>query len=62
MSKAVDTTSRVRRSVVKYSLTTGAPRKLEAKQVYAGNELLEDLVIRNFRITAAAGKTYDTEH
>ena len=62
MSKVVDTTPRGRHSVVKYFLTTGAPRKLETKKVYADNNLLEDSVIRNFRITAAGGKTYDTEH
>jgi hypothetical protein len=62
MSKAVDTSPRVRHSVVKYFFTTGAPRKLEAKKVCADNKLLEDSVIRNFRITAADGKTCDTEH
>ncbi len=61
MSEAVDMTSRVQHSVVKHFLTTGVLRKLEAKKVYADNELLEDSVIRNFRITAADGKTYDTE-
>jgi hypothetical protein len=32
------------------------------KRVFADSELLEDSVIRNFRITAADGKTYDTHH
>ncbi len=32
------------------------------KQIFADRELLEDSVIRNFRITAADGKTYDTQH
>lgn len=32
------------------------------KKVFADNELPEDAVIRNFRITAADGKTYDTQH
>jgi hypothetical protein len=32
------------------------------KKVFADNELQEDSVIRNFRITAADGKTYDTGH
>ena len=32
------------------------------KKVFADNELPEDSVIRNFRITAADGKTYGTQH
>ncbi len=32
------------------------------KQIFADNELQENSVIRNFRITAADGKTYDTQH
>jgi hypothetical protein len=32
------------------------------KKVIVDNELQEDSVIRNFRITAADGKTYDTQH
>jgi hypothetical protein len=32
------------------------------KNVFADNELLMDSVIRNFRITAADGKTYNTRH
>jgi hypothetical protein len=32
------------------------------KKVFADNELQEDSVIRNFRITAGDGKTYDTQH
>lgn len=32
------------------------------KKVFADNELQEDSVIRNFRITASDGKTYDTLH
>jgi len=32
------------------------------KKVFADHELPEDAVIRNFRITAADGKTYDTRH
>ena len=32
------------------------------KKVFADHELQEDSVIRNFRITAADGKTYDTQH
>ena len=32
------------------------------KKVFADNELEEDAVIRNFRITAADGKSYNTKH
>ncbi|MCL2163132.1 MAG: virulence RhuM family protein [Oscillospiraceae bacterium] len=32
------------------------------KKVFSDNELQEDSVIRNFRITAADGKGYDTKH
>ncbi len=32
------------------------------KKIFADNELGEDSVIRNFRITAADGKTYQTQH
>jgi hypothetical protein len=32
------------------------------KKVFADSELQEDAVIRNFRITAADGKNYDTRH
>ena len=32
------------------------------KKVFSDHELQEDAVIRNFRITAADGKTYDTRH
>jgi hypothetical protein len=32
------------------------------KKIFADSELQEDSVIRNFRITAADGKTYDTKH
>ena len=32
------------------------------KKVFADSELQEDAVIRNFRITAADGKSYDTQH
>ena len=32
------------------------------KKVFADSELQEDSVIRNFRITAADGKSYDTMH
>lgn len=32
------------------------------KKVFADRELEEDSVIRNFRITASDGKTYDTQH
>ena len=32
------------------------------KKVFADSELAEESVIRNFRITAADGKTYDTGH
>lgn len=32
------------------------------KKVFSDNELQEDSVIRNFRITAADGKTYGTQH
>ena len=32
------------------------------KKVFADSELQEDSVIRNFRITAADGKRYDTRH
>lgn len=32
------------------------------KKVFSDNELQEDSVLRNFRITAADGKTYDTQH
>jgi hypothetical protein len=32
------------------------------KKVFSDSELQEDSVIRNFRITAADGKSYDTKH
>jgi hypothetical protein len=32
------------------------------KKVFTDNELQEDSVLRNFRITAADGKTYDSQH
>ena len=32
------------------------------KKVFADRELVEEAVIRNFRITAADGKSYDTKH
>lgn len=32
------------------------------KKIFADNELLEDSVIRDFRITASDGKTYNTKH
>ncbi|HOD08041.1 MAG TPA: virulence RhuM family protein [Myxococcota bacterium] len=32
------------------------------KKVFADSELLEDSVVRNFRITAADGKSYNTKH
>jgi hypothetical protein len=32
------------------------------KKIFADSELQEDSVIRNFRITAADGKSYDTKH
>jgi hypothetical protein len=32
------------------------------KKIFTDNELQEDSVIRKFRITAADGKTYDTQH
>ena len=32
------------------------------KKIFTDSELQEDSVIRNFRITAADGKTYDTQH
>ena len=32
------------------------------KQIFADSELQENSVIRNFRITAADGKSYDTQH
>jgi hypothetical protein len=32
------------------------------KKIFSDNELQEDSVIRKFRITAADGKTYDTQH
>ena len=32
------------------------------KKIFADNELAEDSVIRKFRITAADGKTYNTQH
>lgn len=32
------------------------------KKVFSDSELQEDAVIRNFRITAADGKNYDTQH
>jgi hypothetical protein len=32
------------------------------KKVFSDSELQEDSVIRNFRITAADGKNYDTKH
>ena len=32
------------------------------KKIFSDNELEENSVIRNFRITAADGKTYDTKH
>ncbi len=32
------------------------------KKIFTDSELQEDSVIRNFRITAADGKSYDTQH
>lgn len=32
------------------------------KKIFVDHELQEDSVIRNFRTTAADGKTYDTQH
>jgi hypothetical protein len=32
------------------------------KKIFSDSELLEDSVIQNFRITAADGKSYDTQH
>jgi hypothetical protein len=32
------------------------------KQIFADSELQENSVIRNFRITAADGKSYNTQH
>jgi hypothetical protein len=32
------------------------------KKIFSDSELEEDAVVRNFRITAADGKTYDTKH
>ncbi len=32
------------------------------KKIFADHELQEDSVIRKFRITAADGRTYDTQH
>lgn len=32
------------------------------KKVFSDSELLEEAVIRNFRITAADGKSYNTKH
>lgn len=32
------------------------------KKIFEDNELAENSVIRNFRITAADGKTYETKH
>jgi hypothetical protein len=32
------------------------------KKIFADSELAENSVIRNFRITAADNKTYDTKH
>lgn len=32
------------------------------KKIFADNELQEDSVIRKFRITAADGKSYNTQH
>lgn len=32
------------------------------KNIFANNELEQDAVIRNFRITAADGKNYNTQH
>lgn len=32
------------------------------KKVFSDSELVEDAVIRNFRITAADGKSYNTKH
>jgi hypothetical protein len=32
------------------------------KNIFADNELEQDAVIRNFRITAADGKNYNTQH
>ncbi|MDO5638977.1 MAG: hypothetical protein Q4G28_03825 [Neisseria sp.] len=32
------------------------------KQIFADNELTEDSAIRKFRITAADGKNYQTQH
>ena len=32
------------------------------RKIFADSELQEDSVVRNFRITAADGKTYNTQH
>jgi len=39
-----------------------SPSTTTSKKIFADSELREDSVIRNFRITAADGKTYDTQH
>ena len=36
--------------------------KLSCKKIFSDSELQEDSVIRNFRITAADGKSYSTNH
>jgi hypothetical protein len=46
---------------VLYSITISTINE-HLKKIFLDNELQEDSVIRNFRITASDGKTYDTKH
>ena len=55
-------------ATVKESLTTQIQRRragnlcARLKNILASNELQENSVVRKFRITAAEGKSYDTQH
>jgi hypothetical protein len=47
---------------VLYDVDVRTPSATTSKRSSRTSELQEDSVIRNFRITAADGKTYDTRH
>lgn len=47
---------------VLYDVETHTINYYHLKKVFSDSELQEDSVIRNFRITAADGKNYDTLH